>query len=301
MVIYTLNGIFILITILLIIATVMCMVLKSPIIVLTIPGVLITLFILSTCIACPTPPTQSHGYIDAKAGSYGYLDTGDITYIIPPGKSLFKWPWQKFIEYPYEYRHHTIKVPTATRDGMRLYYTYEYLHIRFDPYQFHYMYQHNWSNFDNHFINAVKPTIDAYMSTIGEDAVETRGGSVIDEIDRRISSLTPQDGFTYDPTWTTGKYISYFMHIDNPQMSYACTGAGSGYCAYGDSLGLPSASNRYVPGMSIPPRQVSNDESSIVVEPTPTYTYIDDSNAPSTQAEVDAMIDACLNDPQCAE
>ena len=181
---------------------------------------------------------------------------------------------------------------------MRLYYTYEYLHIRFDPYKSHTMYNHNWTNFDTHFIKTTKPTIDEYMSTIGEDMVETQGGAVIDEIDERIKNLIPTAGFTYDPDWTTGKYISYFIHIDNPQMSYACTGVGAGYCAMGDALGLPDdKSKRYVPGMTIPNRHTPTPTTTISVSPT--YTYIDDSNAPSTQEEMNAIIDACLADPEC--
>lgn len=303
MVVYTLEGIFIILLIILLFATATCWAIEqfNPFMLFTIPGVIIAIFILTMCIATPSPPTVAEPghYCCDRAGSYGYLDDGKVTYVIPPGKSLFKWPWSKFTEYPYMYAHHTIQVPTQTRDGMRLYYTYEYLHIRFDPYKFHTMYNHDWDNFDKHFIKTVKPTIDEYMSTIGEDMVETQGGAVVDEIDERIKNLIPTAGFTYDPDWTTGKYISYFMHIDNPQMSYACTGVGAGYCAYGDSLGLPSASNRYIPGMTIPNRHTPSPTPTITEEPTKSYTYIDDSNAPSTQEEMNAFIDACIADPEC--
>ena len=169
MVIYTLQGIFTIALILLIIATVMCIVFQNPIIVFTIPGVLITLFILSTCIACPTPPTQSHGYIDAKAGSYGYLEAGDTTYIIPPGKSLFKWPWQKFTTTTADFTYFkTIEVPTQTTDGMRLMYNIGFPvdSVKFDPYKYHYLYKHNYPNYANHVIKKVQPIVDKWMAHV---------------------------------------------------------------------------------------------------------------------------------------
>jgi hypothetical protein len=300
--ILTLEGIFIIIIVILMFATATCWAIEqfNPFMLFTIPGVIIAIFILTMCIATPSPPTVAEPghYCCDRAGSYGYLDDGKVTYVIPPGKSLFKWPWSKFTTTSADFTYFkTIEVPTQTTDGMRLMFNIGFPvdSVKFDPYKYHTLYNHNYTNYANHVIKRVQPIVNRWMSTVSEADFET-GNVDHDAMEAEISPIIPTDGVIWNGP---PDYVMYFSHIDNPQMSYACTGVGAGYCAYGDSLGLPSASNRYIPGMTIPNRHTPTPTPTITEEPTKSYTYIDDSNAPSTQEEMNAFIDACIADPEC--
>lgn len=87
MVVYTLEGIFIILLIILLFATATCWAIEqfNPFMLFTIPGVIIAIFILTMCIATPSPPTVAEPghYCCDRAGSYGYLDDGKVTYVIP--------------------------------------------------------------------------------------------------------------------------------------------------------------------------------------------------------------------------
>jgi len=280
--IFTLQGIFTLILIFLILLTILCFIFHNIAIIITIPSIFLTIFILSFCIACPPPPT------DEDPGTYGYLDTGDTTYIIPPGKSLFKWPWQKFTIVNNEFGSFpTIEIPTQTTDGMRLTYNINFPvdSVKFDPYKYHTLYNHNYTNYANYVMKRIQPIIDKHMAHVSEADFET-GNVDFNAIESEVSAYIPRDGVIWNGPPT---YVLYFNHIDNPKKSYACYGVGAGYCAMGDALGLPSA------------KRSSKFESSIDVEPIPiqtqSYIYINDSNAPSTQEEVNNIIDTVLSDP----
>ena len=253
---------------------------------LIIPAFLAFLFVATSCTIIVPPP-------DNHSTTYGY----DSNYVYPPGFESLKFPWHQITYHKfYTDDNYKVTIPTQTRDGMRINYIFVFLHCKMDPYQFQTRFNHNVSNFNTYWQSRLEPTVDRIMTTKSEADVETAGGATVDQIYDQLLPLT-NSHHAYSPhaTDAVAEHQAYFMHIDDPQYNYACSGIGGGYCAQGDEMGLPSAPNRYT-GQSI---QYLDRNPTITPTPEPTaaeYTYIDDSGAFETQADVNNYIDKFLEE-----
>jgi hypothetical protein len=133
-----------------------------------------------------------------------------------------------------------IEIPTQTNDGMRLIYVYDFIAVKWDPRVFQNNWHHNESAFIAYMSNYLKPTVDSYMRGITEPDIELNGHTVAAALESLINQQIHPHPYLIHKPHAVADHLGYFMHVDNPQLSYDCYEM-PGMCAALSSVGVPSA------------------------------------------------------------